>query len=634
MSFGVEDEVAFQARCDELLEDFAGWLQRQQPLGADAGDARLALDWKWGYAGGDLATWTVEDLDEFLLEWCPRKLSMAPEECADFPASIGVFCTFLAARGLLSAASSPPVTLFRHCERSTRAFVHEMSDPANFGMAKGLLAQVGGLDAGMSEEDLARALDRLQALPPQDGHEDLPVLSVGPVHHPDPNSRAESAAAAPALRQLERLWEYCADPGRPVTQKGNLRLADARHLVELLPTGDIPDVEIGRYRRTLRSAEDLPELSWLVQLALDAWVLRKHRGRVVAVARWGELGHVEALDRLVDAAVERGLSGFLSPYLAVLAPVRGFVDEGGPGRLLAELLEWRADGRPTPIEELTTLMCEGARRAFGGLNPLHLDAVRGWTRDHVDRLAALGVLAVRDVQRETDEWGLTEVHGGTAELTPAGVAVAVRLAEDIGITVLALPDPATASAADLVELIDRVEPEQWRADAAAWVQRRDRREAARELVAALGEPHRDAPVVLIGLGQLEELVGEHAGPAVQTLLGGPHDGLALHWLMSAGALAAQDVEPERLLASSVDTLAVTLEIGGPEELVAVFGTGERAEQIELLERLWRVERPGTAELLDAIGTHHPDRGVAKAARKCLVRHRSRVANTGGSPTAG
>ena len=162
------------------------------------------------------------------------------------------------------------------------------------------------------------------------------------------------------------------------------------------------------------------------------------------------------------------------------------------------------------------------------------------------------------------------------------------------------------------------------------MQRRDGREAARELVAALGEPHRDAPVVLIGLGQLEELVGEHAGRAVQTLLDGPHDGLAVHWLMSAGALSAQDVGPERLLASGVDTLAVTLEIGGPEELVAVFGTGERAEQIELLERLWRVERPGTAELLDAIGTHHPDRGVAKAARKCLVRHRSRVANTRGS----
>ncbi len=65
------------------------------------------------------------------------------------------------------------------------------------------------------------------------------------------------------------------------------------------------------------------------------------------------------------------------------------------------------------------MMCEGARRAFGGLNPLHLDVVRGWARDQVDRLAALGMLVVRDVQRETGEWGLTEVHGGTAELTPA-----------------------------------------------------------------------------------------------------------------------------------------------------------------------------------------------------------------------
>ncbi|MFN2504173.1 MAG: hypothetical protein ABR540_08080, partial [Acidimicrobiales bacterium] len=83
MRFGVEDEAAFQSRCDELLEDYAGWLQRQQPRGADAGDARVALGWKWGYAGGDLATWTVEDLDEFLLEWCPRKLSMPPEECSD-----------------------------------------------------------------------------------------------------------------------------------------------------------------------------------------------------------------------------------------------------------------------------------------------------------------------------------------------------------------------------------------------------------------------------------------------------------------------------------------------------------------------------------------------------------------------
>ena len=134
-------------------------------------------------------------------------------------------------------------------------------------------------------------------------------------------------------------------------------------------------------------------------------------------------------------------------------------------------------------------------------------------------------------------------------------------------------------------------------------------------------------MVLAGLSHLEELVGEHARPAVETLLDGPHDGLAVQWLMSAGALAAEDVGPERLLASGVDMLAVALEIGGPEELLAVFGAGERADQIELLEGLWRVERPRTAELLEAIGAHHPDRSVAKAARKCLVRHRGRIANS-------
>jgi len=124
------------------------------------------------------------------------------------------------------------------------------------------------------------------------------------------------------------------------------------------------------------------------------------------------------------------------------------------------------------------------------------------------------------------------------------VAVAVRLAEDLGVTVLALPDPSTATAAEIVELVGRVEPEQWRANAAAWVGHRGVGRAARELVAALGEP-------------------------------------------------------DRMLASGMDSLTVTLELGGPEELVAVFSTHDRDAQLALLEQLWRVERPGTAPVLEA-----------------------------------
>lgn len=123
-----------------------------------------------------------------------------------------------------------------------------------------------------------------------------------------------------------------------MTQKGNLRLADARHLVDALHTGDVPDLEIGDYQRSLRSIEDLPVLRWLVELAIDARVLRRHRGRLVAVARWRELSPVHAIDRLVDAAVATGLSGFLSPYFTSMEPVRDLVDDGA-GRLLAELID-------------------------------------------------------------------------------------------------------------------------------------------------------------------------------------------------------------------------------------------------------------------------------------------------------
>ena len=105
MSFTVEDEDAFHARRDELVADFAAWLAASNVTGADAGDAAVALDWKWGYQDGELGRWTVADLEEFLLGWCPRKLSMQPEEYAGFPGSIRAFMTFLADRGLLTSGS-------------------------------------------------------------------------------------------------------------------------------------------------------------------------------------------------------------------------------------------------------------------------------------------------------------------------------------------------------------------------------------------------------------------------------------------------------------------------------------------------------------------------------------------------
>ncbi|MGH3873085.1 MAG: hypothetical protein ACRDSR_16530 [Pseudonocardiaceae bacterium] len=454
--------------------------------------------------------------------------------------------------------------------------------------------------------------------------DEAPILTVGPVTLPEPQQRAESAAAA--LGRLHELWRFCAAPGRPLTQKGNLRLADARHLVDALDTADVPDVEVGGYRRTLRSIEDLPNLSWLVELAIAARVLRRYRGRLVAVARWPELSPVAAIDRLVDTAVEKGLSGALSPYLLWMAPVQDLVDEG-VGRLLAELIDWQAAGRPLPIEALTELMVEGVVESFTGLTDFHLGFVRDWVRTHLDRLAALGVVTVRELQHVPTEWGTTAALGGIAELTPAGVPIAVRLAEELGIIVLRRPDPATATAREVVGLIQRLRPPAWLADTAAWVAHHGAEAAAREIVGVLNDATTPAPVVLAVLTQLDGLVGEHAIPAVQAMLDGPHDGFAVQLLTAAGALDPTEVSPDRLLRAGIDLLVVTYDVGGPDDLLDALAAGDCGpdEQAALLEHFWRTDHPRIAELLDVIGEHHPDKRVTKSARKALLRHRSFLA---------
>jgi hypothetical protein len=72
---------------------------------------------------------------------------------------------------------------------------------------------------------------------------------------------------------------------------------------------------------------------------------------------------------------------------------------------------------------------------------------------------------------------------------------------------------------------------------------------------------------------------------------------------------------------------VTLDLGGPQEVVTAFDHGaEEKQQLELFDRIWRLNHPRLADVLEAIGAHHPVKAVAKAARRALIRHRSWLAN--------
>jgi hypothetical protein len=208
-------------------------------------------------------------------------------------------------------------------------------------------------------------------------------------------------------------------------------------------------------------------------------------------------------------------------------------------------------------------------------------------------------------------------------LSPAGVPVAVGLVEETDIDVLVRPDPAKASAAEIVDMLGLSDPEEWHADAAAWFAAQpDAPKAADALVGEITAEERDLVIVAIGLQAVDAVVGEHAEPAIRSRQGGPHDGMVLHWLLDRGVIGPGSIDPMRIALSWVDVLATSLDIGGPEELV----TGLESDQhvlTETLGHIWRLDHPRLEEVLEVIGAHHPAKPVAKAARRALMKHRSR-----------
>jgi len=95
---------------------------------------------------------------------------------------------------------------------------------------------------------------------------------------------AAIAASAPALRQVTALTRWVGE-GRKLTQTGQLTMADARHLVGLLDTGDEIDPVIGERVFRTRSSADLPVLAIVVAWAKAAGLVRVVHGRLVAVKK-------------------------------------------------------------------------------------------------------------------------------------------------------------------------------------------------------------------------------------------------------------------------------------------------------------------------------------------------------------
>ncbi|SDT49038.1 hypothetical protein SAMN05216371_2515 [Streptomyces sp. TLI_053] len=216
---------------------------------------------------------------------------------------------------------------------------------------------------------------------------------------------------------------------------------------------------------------------------------------------------------------------------------------------------------------------------------------------------------------------------GLVRLTPLGqYGIRQWLLED-GYDAPLVGDLAGGDAAELLRGVSEaanVLPEE---ELKVWLEGREPVEAARELLEAARGNDAYAPMRRMLCHSALTLLGAPAEPAVREVLGDPElGGGAASWLVALGAADVPAPDRATALWTVVDAFAAQLlDTGGDpdqlRELVAELPVTK--DPAEYLGELWRVDHPYTADVLEAVGEMHPDRAVAKEARKAAFKARSK-----------
>ena len=178
-------------------------------------------------------------------------------------------------------------------------------------------------------------------------------------------------------------------------------------------------------------------------------------------------------------------------------------------------------------------------------------------------------------------------------------------------------------AAVLLAALADYDAEEGEAEIAAWLALRGPQDAAAELMEAARQ---GSPGLRGAAFAVLDRVGDEAIPAVREKLADavlrPH---AVVWLRDHGQQAELCAGDQEWLL--VDLGAGLLEEAQPEDVVAeLLPDLPSGGQAKLVTGLWQVAHPGLIGLLTALGEHHHDPAVAKAARKATFKARSRTAD--------
>ncbi|HUN32302.1 MAG TPA: hypothetical protein VMU95_09780 [Trebonia sp.] len=425
-------------------------------------------------------------------------------------------------------------------------------------------------------------------------------------------SDAELAAAArsiPLLTDLAALAAWVGTDGRAID-----------------PDAELSAAERGDAVAALGVTEEQFAYLWKYAGAVD-WIEESDDGRVISgetASEWTE-------------GDEGALNAWSSTFAAVLTEAMCVASTGAQGRpdevdfhvpgASVALLFFMARREGLTLEDISEVIEESA---LVDVPPRVEKAWQAYVKASGDPAAVLVAQLA-----EAGAVSGPSLEDGTIRLTPLGLREMRLQFTDAGVEVpLLSDDPAEVTAEQLVALADGVTDDEFEAESAAWLAARDPQDAARELlaVAAGGDPAQRLLAVA-----LANEIGTAAEPAwrehLEMLELRPYAKMTLVKLagLENAATLPPELEPDidDLAWMAIDLLAVACadEDTDPAELAEAFSEamppdGDSAQFLDLLSR---GPHPDSLDVLEHIGEYHPDKVIAKEAKKVLYKASMREA---------
>ncbi|MEV5325450.1 hypothetical protein AB0K67_14975 [Nonomuraea sp. NPDC052634] len=555
-----------------LLEEFIVWARTNAPE-SDPELVGPAALWHRLAFSQDLGTWKRADLRNLLLDRMPKVVE-DPDAAADgmLPA-VDAYLTFLSSTGRLNKGSDSLADLQAELDDVEDEFVDLMEELIEDG-------------EGGDEEDETGDLGDFE--PFADELAELDTVRLRP--------DAELAAAARQVPLIAKARDLAVwvGTGRKVGEE--TLLTDAE-VLEALEAVGLPEPETDG-----PVSEAVPELWNIWNLAVDLEFLEPGEGGTVTVqddtAEWP----FEDDDDVLDA----WMLGIHS------------VDYGDP-ELDDDDLTMALAGLTRGL--LVRLLLAGGSRELDGLARELKEAAA-----ELDELGTDAWEAAGDPLASSIEWltgyGMLERDGDVLRLTPLGTEGVVHLIDDADLEVDARPAIDSMSAHDLLALSAELPEDEADAEFAAWMRLREPAKAAEELLAAAAEDDSDA-LIRVQAASVVGTLGEAAIPAWQAALDQPslRPYAATH-LSQLGVEGAPEPTPDDTHWLILDMWTISAGLGRAEFVSSLRDIGPEMVG-NLLDVIWKIPHAHVEELLDLISQVHPDKQVAKAARRALFKARSK-----------